>query len=222
MVFAIAACSKPAPPEVTVWGALRELIHEGRVEGRVELATVVHPGTYAVGALEGMRGEVTVIDGAAWLAVGERDGGRAKVGLSGERAALLVAANVSAWRDIPIETAIAVADLDARIEGYAVSAGVATDKPFPFVIEGDVDATWHVLKGPPAPGANPHDHARNAVVGKLAGPAIVVGFFSKHHVGVFTHMGHTVHAHVIDRRAAVGGHADELAVRAGATLRLPR
>ena len=75
---------------------------------------------------------------------------------------------------------------------------------------------------PPAPGANPHDHARNAVVGKLAGPAIVVGFFSKHHVGVFTHMGHTVHAHVIDPRSGIGGHADELAVRAGSVLRLPR
>lgn len=218
----LACCSSAAPvaPEVTVYGALREMIHDGRIEGRVELASVVRSGTYGVGALEGMRGEITLVDGAAWLAVGERDGGKARQGVVGERAALLVASNVSAWRDVAIDAAIT--DLDAAIERYAVSAGLSIDKPFAFVIEGEVDATWHVLKGPPTPGTSPHDHARNAVVGTLAGRATVVGFFSKTHVGVFTHMGHTVHAHVIDPRSGVGGHADQLTVRAGSTLRLPR
>jgi alpha-acetolactate decarboxylase len=221
-----AACSNPRTtpplPEVNVWGALREMIHDGRVEARVELASVLGANSYGLGALAGMRGEVTILDGAAWISVGERDSGRATRGVTSDSAALLVMATVPSWRSITIETDISAADLDARIEQYIAAAGISTDRPVPFVVDGSVEATWHVLKGPPAPGSNPHDHARNAVVGTHAGSANVVGFFSKKHQGIFTHMGHTVHAHVIDTGSSLAAHADELSIRAGAVLRLPQ
>ncbi len=226
-MLGVAACSKPSAvaqpmPEVRVWGALREMIHDGRVEARVELASVVAPGTYGLGALAGMRGEITILDGTPWISIGEQDGGRATHEPTREHAALLVLAKVPAWRSVTIEADVSFADLDARIEKYIAAAGIAIDKPVPFVIDGTVDATWHVLKGPPTPGANPHDHARNAVVGKFAGTAAVFGFFSKKHQGVFTHMGQDVHAHVIDAGSSLAAHADELSIRAGSVLRLPR
>lgn len=219
----IASCSKrsPAPPDVKVWGALREMIHDGRVEGRVELASVVGPSVVGLGALEGMRGEVTILDGAAWVAIGTRDGGRATKLVGDQRAALLVAATVPAWRRVVIESDIAASALDARIEQYIAAAGLPVDQPIPFRIEGEVGTRWHVLEGPPAPGSSPHDHTRNAVTGRFDGTATIVGFYSKHHVGVFTHMGHTVHAHILEPRTALSAHADELMVKAGSVLELP-
>jgi hypothetical protein len=154
-----------------------------------------------------MRGEITILDGAAWISVGERDGGRATHAPTSEGAALLVLAKVPSWRTIAIEADISFADLDARIEEYISASGIATDQPVPFMVDGTVDVTWHVLKGPPTPGANPHDHARNAIVGKSSGNATVVGFFSKKHQGVFTHMGQNVHAHVIDAGSSLAAPA---------------
>lgn len=220
LLLVLAACSSaPQRPEVTVWGALREMMHEGRVEARVAIASVVKPHVYALGALAGMRGEVTIVDGTPWVAVGNAT---ATAGPTTESAALLVAATVPAWRSVAITTDIPFAELDARIEAYARAAGIDVETPFPFVVDGTLTSvSWHVLLGPPTAGE--HDHARNAITGTrdtLQGTA--VGFFSKHHAGVFTHMGQRVHAHVVDPATALAAHADALSIRAGSTLRLPR
>jgi hypothetical protein len=75
------ATAQPTPVEVHWWGSLREMMHQGRVEALVELAApLATPHLYAIGALAGMRGEITTRDGTAWLAFGERDDGRAKRG----------------------------------------------------------------------------------------------------------------------------------------------
>lgn len=214
--------------EVTSWGSLREMIHEGRVEARVALATpLATPHLHAIGALAGMRGEITIRDGAAWIAVGDRDDGRAVraagPGADGASAALLVGAYVAQWQRVPIEEDIPFEQLDARIEALATAAGVDVEQPFPFLVEGTLgEVRWHVLKGPPEAGGPPHDHARNAVTGEAAAlRATLVGFFSKHHQGVFTHRGQRVHAHVLDEASQLAAHADQVSVRAGSMLSLP-
>jgi acetolactate decarboxylase len=223
LVLALSSCSsKPAPPVVEVWGALREMIHEGKIESRVAIASVAKPHVYALGAISGMRGEVTIVDGVAWVAIGDVDGGKARSGATDEGAALLVASTVAQWQRVTIGEDIAFAQLDRRIEELAVAAGIDVARPFPFLVEGQVDARWHVLTGPPAPGDSPHDHTRNAVLGTLKAKATVVGFFSKHHQGVFTHAGHAVHAHVVDPASSLSAHADELAIRAGSVIRFAR
>jgi acetolactate decarboxylase len=63
---------------------------------------------------------------------------------------------------------------------------------------------------------------RNAITGRLVGqPVTVVGFFSRHHEGVFTHMGQRTHLHVLSDDGAAMGHVDEIAVPSGAALKLP-
>jgi acetolactate decarboxylase len=200
------------------------MIHEGRIEARVAITEIARPHVYAVGALAGMEGEVAIVDGAVWIARGDARGGAAVAGPTDEHAALLVAATVPAWTTVRIETDIPFEQLDARLEEYARRAGLDVERPFPFVFEGSlVDVRWHVLTGPPSPGASPHDHTRNAIIGERAEMnGVAVGFFSKHHQGVFTHMGQNVHAHVVDAPSSLVGHADTLSIRAGSVLRLPR
>jgi hypothetical protein len=203
---------------------LRALMHEGRTESRVAIAPLLAtPHLYAVGAVTGMRGEVTVIDSAASLSLGERDAGRASAAVGDEGATLLVASTVAEWRHVAIAEDIQFADLDRRIEEYAAAAGIDVEKPFPFLIEGPVaDVRWHVLKGPPNPSA-PHDHSGNAITGEQAAmTATVVGFFSKHDHGVFTHMGQNVHAHVVNASLGLAAHADLLSIGASSVLSLPR
>jgi len=231
---ALCGCSAPPAqvavprtplPEVKVWGNLRALMHDGDTGSRVAIAPLLaSPHLYAVGAVAGMRGEITIADGAAWLALGDRDAGRAtEDGATKDGAALLVASQVSHWTRVAITEDIAFADVGRRIEALAAAAGIDVEQPFPFLVEGRLaDVRWHVLTGPSSAAA-PHGHADNAVTGERAAiDGTLVGFFSKHHQGVFTHMGENVHAHLVSPPAALAAHADQFSIRASSVLSLPR
>jgi len=198
-----------------VHGELRGLMHGGSGAGVVALADAERPGVIAVGAIAEMRGEVTILDGKVHTSrvdgaevVSADDAGTVE-------AALLVVATVPAWRDLRIDKDIAVADLDASIEAALRGAGIDTTRAIPLVIEGEFPTLrWHVVDGP-------HMHgAPSGVQRETPGQATVVGFYSTAHEGVFTHMGQHTHLHALLPGAT--GHVDELAIAAGATLRVPR
>jgi acetolactate decarboxylase len=214
-----------ATPEVRTWGTLREVVHEGLVGEKVSLPDVVAPHVYAVGALAGLAGEIMALDGTAYVAQPGGDAALVSIPSQPMGATLLVAATVPAWRDAVLPAAAAnAAALDDAVEAAARAAGLDPAKPFPFLIVGDVDASWHVLRGPVDghAGGGHEAHMRNAVTGKVSGVrATLVGFFSLHHQGVFTHMGQRTHLHVITDDRKTMGHVDEIAVPAGVVLRLP-
>jgi hypothetical protein len=218
--------SAPSTPDVRVFGALRAIMHEGRTGAQVGIAQATStPHAYGVGALSGLRGEITIIDGLPWLAFPDGGGGiRVQSGeADGETAALLAVANVNAWREIVIGKDIVPNELDERIEERLAANGLDIEKPIPIMVEGHCfDVSWHVLAGG-APGASHEAHMRAAVTGVLReGGGTLVGFFSKHHEGVMTHMGQRTHLHVMTSDHAVMGHVDRAGIRAGSRLLLPR
>lgn len=198
---------------VEVTGTLREVMHGGSSEARVALHDVVKPGVIAVGALAGLRGEVTVLDGNVTASV-VTDGEVVTTQAAGDlRATLLVHATVRGWRDIPVPGPIEAADLDRELERLLVAAGVDVEAPVPILVEGSFSAlTWHVIDG--------GHGSTTTITSSSPGPALLVGFFSRHHEGVFTHAGQRTHLHALV--AGATGHVDEVAVAAGATLRVPR
>ena len=64
-----------ATGDIQVWGSLRSLMHEGKTEARVALKDVAPgPHAYAVGAVSGLRGEVTILDDDIIVSLGEAGG----------------------------------------------------------------------------------------------------------------------------------------------------
>jgi hypothetical protein len=219
------AAPEPSPPDVRVFGALRAIMHEGKTGPQVAIAQAIStPHTYGVGALSGLRGEITIVDGLPWLAFPDGAGGiRVQAGKAeGEGAALLAVAAVTAWREVVITKDVAPDDLDGRIEALAAANGIDIERPIPLMVEGRCFAvSWHVLGGG-APGAGHQAHMRGAVTGVLAdAEGTLVGFFSKHQEGVMTHMGQRTHLHVMTSDHTVMGHADRAGIRAGSRLLLP-
>jgi acetolactate decarboxylase len=210
------------------YGALHAIMHEGSTESAVKLADVL-PGPHAwgLGALEGLNGEVTVLDDEVWIARpmpdgtatitrGELDGVDSKQG-----AALFVVANVATWQEVPVPSEVAWERLDSFLETELGTRGLLGDLPTALRIDGPVSALkWHVVDGSKlVPGTGHTEHARTAVSGVVpATDAKLVGFFSTKHQGVFTHAGSHSHFHVLARSPLVSGHVDRVELRPGARL----
>ena len=218
----LAGCVAAAPrtPLVRHWGEMRAVLREGRTQGRVALADVLGPNSVAVGALEGLAAEVTVVDGVAHLAevvdATSPEGLRTRRAAPGDRATLLVAAEVDAWEEHALDD---VPDLDAlerRIAELAAPTG-----PLPFRVEGVARRVeLHVLDHS-CPIAHPDGPAPWRYTGRDE-PVTLVGFFAEGAGGVLTHHGRSTHTHALVPRANVSGHLDEVAFAAGARLYLPR
>ncbi len=224
LTLGAAGCSSPPKPTtVEQWGSMKEVLRQGHTEARVRLSEICKSDSMvAVGALDGLRGEITVIGGEAWIArapqvatvVGER------TRTSTESATLLVASDVSAWQKSSI-TEEAGAELDAIVVAHAEAAGMDVSKPFPFIVEGEfADIQLHVIRGG-CPIANP-DGPKPARVHEDLAKGRIVGFYARNSSGDLTHHTSDVHAHIIlDGEGLVSGHLDSVQLRSGNALRLP-
>lgn len=214
--------------EVRVYGVLRAMMHEGRTEARVSLdAMLPSPDLYAVGALAGLAGEITVAGGQAYLSrAAEGDRVTTEVTTSpGAGAALLVAARVPAWSSVTVEEPIPFEEFDEAIGRLADSAGMSLDARFPFLLEGEFEELqWHVIDGSRLPpGASSHrDHLSAGVrEQRRRSAAVLVGFYSGNDQGVFTHKGSKTHLHAVLDQPLSSGHVDHVVIPAGVTVRFP-
>ena len=214
-------------PEVRQDGSMRAVMRDGQTEGRVLLSEVAEgPGAIAVGALEGLGGEVTIVEGEAWVSR-VVDGELVVTGpevVGDDRAALLTRADVKAWHGPAIfQSEAEGSSLELLIRIGAEQRGLDVTRPIPFVIEGEVVAMdLHVVNGlcPVVHGDEAAKPWRLSIDEPME--ARVVGFFAPDAVGVMTHHGTSIHAHAvleIDGRM-VTGHVDRVRVGVGATMRL--
>jgi acetolactate decarboxylase len=227
----IPACSQaPGRPfEPHQYGAMREVMREGRTESRIALAGLGRD-TIAVGALAGLEGEVTVLDGGVWVARPEGDGVwvTGPTASANDEATLLTVATVERWTyvSLDVDGTVSGAALERLVERTAREHGIDTTRPFPFVIDGVVERLdIHVINGfcphavdPATVDAEPWRWSVDEPT-----PARIVGFHAADAAGVLTHHGTAIHVHALVERDGrmVTGHVDGVAVRAGARLLLP-
>ncbi len=229
----LAMCGCVARPiEVRQYGQMHEVLGGAATEAHARIAlaeAVSRPHAYAVGALEGLAGEVTIADGEAYVsrAAGAELRAEGPSATPIDKAALLTLAHVSRWREVRIERALAGDELEDFIADSARRQGINVDRPFPFLIDGEVpDLKVHVINGkcPMKPGAQmseTHEPWRHQFDHPTR--AAIVGFHATDSAGKLTHPGTRVHAHVtflLDGRT-VTAHVERMAVAGGSVLRLP-
>lgn len=217
-------------------GPMRQVLREGRTEPRVHLADLDDRGfTVAVGALAGLEGEVTVLDGEVWVARVE-DGQLLVEGpepRNDDAATLLSMARVAGWTRTPLTDAagrpvsgpgLTGRTLEAAIAAGAVRHGIDAAEPFAFVIEGTMlELDLHVINGAcpragrPSPETTPWRWSTDEPV-----EAIIVGVHAEGREGEMTHHGSSIHVHaMLDVGGRlITGHVDQLRV-GPSHLRLP-
>ncbi len=217
--------------ELLRYGGMHETIGLKQHHGRVALSEVLdRPSFFGVGALEGLEGEITILDSAAVVTSVGPDGGLEPRTPAGLQATLLVGRSISEWTTTTLEAAVSPDRLDAAI---AAAGGVGLDPaaPFMFVVEGALtDVRLHVING-----ACPvHARMKKLTLGEDERPfeleaaaltGTVVGVYAARSAGELTHPATGVHAHLIWADEATGqrvtGHLERFGLAPGAVVRLP-
>ncbi len=209
--------------EVRWSGELRNVMMKGDLKGTVDLKALNKlPHVYAVGALEGLQGEVTILDNSARIAR-VRDGKVVVDHTAQGKACVLVYAQVKHWKDVPLPNSIRSL---AQLEGFVVEAakkeGINVRRPFPFLVKGKVtEAKYHVLRHPgnlKSP-YDLHDKAKVAYTFR-EGSVELVGFYSDQHLGIFTCQSN-LHVHLWSADGRIAGHVDEADLGSAMRLFLP-
>jgi len=198
----------------------------GMLAAALDLRTLAAtPHLYAIGPIEELRGEVTIIDSRPSLSRVAPDGA-VRVTESFETGApFLVWAEVPAWRPVPVPPEVrSFADLEAFVPRAAAAAGLDPQRPLPFLVRGREDLIdFHILN---RIGNNPHNaeiHKKIQVTFELTrADAIIVGFHSVFHRGVFTPADSAIHLHFQTLDNSASGHIQTLEIGRGAVLSLPQ
>lgn len=213
------------------YGSFKKMMHMKKVDGVVDLKTALNgKQIYGVGAIKNAEGEIAVYDGKAWLSYGKDGMDKVTHEISeGEQAMLLVTAQVEKWQDVFIPKDMSESELHVFILEQAKKSGIDTEKPFPFLIEGQLkNLTWHVINGITTGTGGGHNqaHDEHSFIKKLVelkekSHATLIGFYSADIQGVFTHPGELWHIHVIFKDEKKAGHVENYGVLKNSTLKLP-
>jgi len=216
---------RPAP-RVDHLGSMREMIESGSAAGRVALSPLLGlRSLYALGPLEGLRGEILVWDGTPFI--GRIDAGQLRVAADPDaRAPFLVWSSVREWRELAVPAeAGTLAALEEWLPDAARAVGIDPGRPFAFLVLGAVrHATIHVVDLAPeaALTRESHDAARRPINLSDA-PVQMLGFFAPDEAGargVWLHHSSRIHVHLRTQLGTALGHVDDFSLAPGALLRI--
>jgi acetolactate decarboxylase len=209
--------------EVHVIGEMRRMFTAHDIGPNVDLRTVLkEPHMYALGPVAGLNGEITVVDGQAY--VSKADGTEAAVTIDpAVKAIFLVYASVAAWRSIDIPTNVAnEADLAAFIHTLLPAKTRSA-----FLVRGtSVRASYHIQNYLGRAEDLTHEaHDKSKVLREISNaPVQLVGFATTREDdgGTFVHQGQTTHIHLISDDQKSMGHLESITFAPGAKLFLPK
>ena len=204
IVFMSCGTSTPHFPRVQSIGILREIMHGGKFEARVNLDTLIKPHLFGLGASDSLHGEILVWNGVPYesevidstLTLGSKDH---------ILATLFVYTEVQSWDTI----SLSVTEFsESLIQGSASRNGLIP--PFPFVILGTPKSVgYHVINFDDTD--DPRNHKSGAYQGLIEKQAVkILGFYATDAKGIYTHHDSNIHMHVLADDLQVMGHVDQL------------
>ena len=220
--------------EIQQFGEMHEVIGMQQHEGRVKLSELVaQPHFYGVGAIEGLKGELTILDGKILATSAPTQAELTPIHVTDEtQATLLIGDHVDQWTPIELDADYVGSAFEDQIKKLAQQQGLDTSKPFPFWIKGPIlNMEFHVIRGACPVHAQkkgielsddekPFHHHVDQVDGQL------VGVFALGAAGKITHPGTSMHVHVVftedQQTNEITGHVERFGVAKGAVLYLPK
>jgi acetolactate decarboxylase len=215
---------KASETEVKYSGALRTIM-SGNIHAVLSLESLSHKKhLYALGAVENLKGEIQIFDGKPRNSFVVDSSLQIKDSYQ-LKAALLVYAKVEEWESFQISEITTKSDLEEKIFETAKSKGIDIEKPFPFLLEGNVSSLdWHVINWKEGDTIHNHKkHTESGLNGTLRNTEVeILGFYSTKHKAVFTHHTTNMHMHFKTDNNNIAGHIDDLQLESPLILKLPK
>ena len=207
-------------------GALKNIMHKGDVSAYADLNDfkgIEH--FYALGAVEGLKGEILVLDGVPYISSVHEE--QLSIDNSFDyKASLFVNTSVKEWNEFDIDSEIITyEELESFISTTAEQNGIEVTEPFPFLLKGTADSLlWHVINWPEGDTEHTHEkHINSGLHGTHEDIDIeILGFYSDSHHAIFTHHTTNMHLHFISKDKTKTGHVDGLTLGEGMKLFLPK
>jgi acetolactate decarboxylase len=174
------------------------------------IATKTH--LYGMGPYDKMKGEITVVDGTPYFATAFVEGSY-HVGKNWNiRSPFFVYSNVHKWESFKLKGNFkTVNDLQDAVSKIAKANGYDTNQPFPFKIKGTFDVfTAHIVtpRNPEVEGFRQGVKSQKFSFERSKGE--LIGFYSEHHQGIYTHHDSFVHVHFLAKDKSFMGHLDDI------------
>jgi alpha-acetolactate decarboxylase len=203
--------------EIQTIGSMREAMREGKIEGRTAIAPLAaKPHLYAIGPINGLSGEITVLDGV--VHIGQVKAGKPEATVQKDvKAVFLAYSYVAKWTTSEQRTKAGLAEI---ADAIAKTKRTRT----PFLITGEAERTdFHIMDYRPDGeqwSMAKHDAAK-AKFGFEGRSVTLLGFYTEQEsdAGLFVHHGERLHVHVVADSAT--GHLDGIALKPGWRLHLP-
>ncbi|MEM7777518.1 MAG: acetolactate decarboxylase [Pseudomonadota bacterium] len=199
LAVSLALLPSVAPAHETLFvGDLRQ-IAKNELKGSVDLSEIVaKPGAYGIGMLDGLDGELLILDGRAFL--GHRTLHANSTLLNGDsRVAFGAFAFVQSWTAIPIpESVESFETLTAFIAEVLPSYGYRLDEAVPVRVQAKaVGLRWFIVGGMGNLEPSPRESfVRQIVRGGLDEVEFeAFGIHSQAHRGIYTSPGSDLHLH---------------------------
>ena len=212
---------------VQLIGDLR-LIATNELLGVAELAPLLEtPHCYALGMLDGLKGEVLVLDSQAYIGLFEGDDFCLGT-LNGGSVAFLAHTVVPEWRSIPVPPEVSSFKALQDFIGVCGAASGFEGRICPFRLIGQAGGLrWFVVNGMGPGLPTPRDSfLAQRHVGQLAEPVRfeAFGVYTSQHHGIATNLASNIHMHfkTCDDPPFLAHVDDELSLLPGAILYLPK
>jgi len=218
------------PFAIQAYGNFKQMAHTGKTDGVVKLADLGNAkGSYGVGALAGMRGEVLLWDGKMLVSRGHSPKGETGPAVATDQAAIFVGGKVDGWQEVRVPADLSQAQFEAFVLESAKKLGIDSQQAFPFAVRGEnLNLVWHVVTGAASGaahggGTHAQGHAQSRIFKESGTAGILLGFHTGAALeGVASHPGERFHVHYANTDLTRSGHVDEYRVPRNATLMLPR
>lgn len=208
-------------------GSRLDIIQEGDLSANVSLDSLLEiQGLYAIGPIEGLQGEVTIYDGQASIASMEGDT-PVFTSYAEDISTIFLAYGVNSdWVEMEVyEDIHGLEALERFVKERLIANLQDKEEPFIFRFEGEVDSLdYHIIyKQDDAP-HNMAEHQKAKQRFSMSDVTVkLLGFWADEEgEGVYTHPGFRTHVHFMTEDPMASGHLDDIQLRAGSSLLLPK
>lgn len=195
---------------VVATGAMRNTMFNGQLAGLIQLDSTAKPGTYGIGPVEFIHGELMLWDGHVYRSTAQGDSAMLVEERPESKAPFFVHQVVKEWTEVALPDSVTdLPTLDAFLTARYASVG----EPFAFKLMGTVSEVHaHIVDVSPGTVINGPDdaHRENKHFTLRERTMDLLGFFSTRHKAVFTHHDTNIHVHAITAERNWMGHVERL------------